>query len=107
MISNKLSKQERNHIIGQFPALLNAIENGQWDYSKSKLKSDFEAYRFTTWFQANPILAIGPFLLGCALGFIPAVILVACLIFGKSGRERFELAVQQLKNGRLGNQKSA
>lgn len=97
----KITADERNEAISKYPLLQKAIESGEFEYSTSKLNSDLQAYQLTTWVQVHPVLTGLIFLLTCALGGIPAIIFIAVLIFSKTGRENYELALVKLKNGNL------
>lgn len=95
----KITSAERELGISQYPKLQEAIETGAWEYSQSKLKADFDAFKFTTWVQVHPFLTAIVFLFCCLLGGIPAIIFVGLLLLQKSGRQRYEVALQKLKHG--------
>ncbi len=97
-MKNKISSEERDVAIGQYPKLQNAIESGSWEYSPSKLKSDFDAFRFTTWVQVHPFLTALIFVTSLAMGGIPAIVFIILLVTQKAGRERYEVALHKLKH---------
>ena len=98
---DRITAEERAEAIAKYPLLLEAIKSGNWEYSPSKLKADYDAFAFTTWVQVHPILTTIIFIIGCVLGTVPAIIFAALLIFQKAGKERYELSVIKLRNGTL------
>jgi hypothetical protein len=97
----KITTEQRNLGISEIETLLKFVDNGNWAYSKSKLRSDFQGYKFHTWTELHPALTGILVIAGFFLGLFPAIGLIVGINIAKAGRERYELHLNQSKNGRL------
>ena len=96
----KTTKSEREWGLAQFETLSRLIEEGKWEYSISKLRADFEAYKAFTWVETHPVLAGILILLCIPIGFIPIILWVLVVSIQKPARERYEVALGKLKHGK-------
>lgn len=96
----KTTKAEREWAIAQYNVLCRMIDEGKWEYSKSKLHADCEAYKMFTWWEVHPVLTALFFLLCLPIGFIPAILFVLVAMIQKPARERYEVALGKLKHGK-------
>jgi hypothetical protein len=95
----KINADQRIHGLAEIDALVSAIESGNWAYSISKLKSDFQGYKFHTWTELHLVLTCIFVVVGFILYLFPAIGLIISINIAKAGRERYEQHLIQLKNG--------
>ncbi|MBX7232043.1 MAG: hypothetical protein K1X29_08150 [Bdellovibrionales bacterium] len=102
VISNfKITAQQRSQGVASVNALLTAIDDGKWPYSKSKLRSDFQGFKFHTWVELHPIQTAILVVAGFCLGLFPGIGLIVGIAVSKPARERYEQHLSMLKNGKL------
>jgi hypothetical protein len=97
-----LTKEQRDWAIAQYDVLLKHIEDGKWDYAKSKLKQELECYKQFTWMQTHPVQATLMALLFLPLAFIPFILIVLVLQMSKKHSDQYETHLVKLKNGNIG-----
>lgn len=96
----KLTDAQRNQRIAAVDVLVRSIDEGKWSYSKSKLRSDFQGYRFHTWTELNPGITGILVVVGLFLGLFPAIGFIISINVAKAGRERYEQHLSQFKDGK-------
>ena len=102
MTSNfRITAEQRSFGVSSVNSLLEAIDDGRWSYSKSKLHSDFQGFKFHTWVESHPFITAFLIAVGFCLGFFPGLGIVVGIIVSKSGRERYEQHLNLLKAGKL------
>jgi hypothetical protein len=103
----RLTNLERNGNLSQYTVLSQAISEGKWDYSPSKLRQEFQAYQFLTWFEVHHVTAKVTFIFLILAGLLPMVVIGVALAVQRAPRERFAEHLVKLKNNRLFHDKVA
>ncbi len=96
----KTTEAERVWGIAKYDELCRLIDEGKWDYSKSKLKTDFEGFKAMTWWELHPVAMFFILIGGLLAGFIPLIFLMIAAFINKPARERYEVALGKLKHNR-------
>ena len=97
----KITPEQRSLGLSEIEPLVKAIDSGNWTYSKSKLRSDFQGYKFHTWTELHPALTSTLVIAGFILCLFPAIGMIVGINIAKAGRERYEQHLNQLKSGKL------
>ncbi len=97
----KITNEQRNLCLAEIETLVSLIDSGNWAYSRSKLRSDFQGYKFHTWTELHPALTAILVIAGFLLYLLPAIGLIISINIAKAGRERYEHHLAYSKNKKL------
>ena len=103
----KITEEERNWAIDQYPILEGYIDAGQWSYSRSALEKDFQGWKFVSWAATNKFLYILIVLVIVSFSlftmFIPLVIAVVLQYMSEKKAENYKGIINKHKSGSLFN----
>lgn len=97
----RITVEERNEALAAHDKLQEYIAKGEWEYSESQLRREFDCFRQLTWMEVHPTMVVVLILLFLPLGFIPVILYAILMMTFQKSRENYEKLLFQLKNNTL------
>jgi hypothetical protein len=97
----RITTEERNEALAAHDKLQGYIAKGEWEYSESQLRREFDCFRQLTWMEVHPTMVVVLILLFLPLGFIPVILYAILMVTFQKSRENYEKLLLQLKNNTL------
>jgi hypothetical protein len=107
LFTEKITEEERNWAIDQYPVLEGHISTGRWSYSRSALEKDFSGWKYISWAATNKFLyfliLIVCFSFSFFTLFIPMIIILIIQSMSIKKYENYKEIINKLKAGTLLN----